>query len=93
MDLIDIEQALKAIKNELAYQEKHATPGEDIDTGIICGLRQAAEIVKGIEPSAEKAGMWENYLDEAGMLGCSCCGALSAKRWNYCPNCGARMEG
>lgn len=49
-DLISRAKALKAIKNELTYQEKHATPGEDIDTGIICGLRQAAQIVKGIAP-------------------------------------------
>ena len=49
-DLISRAKTLNAIKNELAYQEKHATPGEDIDTGIICGLRQAAQIVKGIAP-------------------------------------------
>lgn len=49
-DMISRDKALKAIKNELTYQEDHATPGEDIDTGIICGLRQAAKIVKGIAP-------------------------------------------
>lgn len=57
-DLISRAKALNIIKDELTYQEKHATPGEDIDTGIICGLRQAAEIVKRIEPSAEKTGEW-----------------------------------
>lgn len=49
-DLISRDKALDAIKNEVTYQEDHAIPGEDIDTGIICGLRQAAEIVKGIAP-------------------------------------------
>lgn len=49
-DLISRAKLLDIIKHELAYQERHATPGEDIDTGIICGLRKAAEIVKGIGP-------------------------------------------
>lgn len=88
-DLISRAKAMNAIKNELTYQEKHATPGEDIDTGIICGLRQAVEIVKGIEPSAEKTGEWF----DKGSLSCRCseCGCKSPKEYTYCPNCGARM--
>lgn len=94
MDLIDRAKLINIIKNELAYQEKHATPGEDIDTGIICGLRQAVEIVKGIEPEAEKTGIWlkAQYPFEK----CSVCGAYfdtSSNQANYCCVCGARMEG
>lgn len=97
MDLIDREQALKAIKKELAYQEKHATPGEDIDTGIICGLGQAVEIVKGIEPSAEKTGRWLSTWHKDEVV-CSNCRkywvlATDVYDYKYCPNCGARMEG
>lgn len=95
-DLISRAKALNAIKNELAYQEKHATPGEDIDTGIICGLGQAVEIVKGIEPSAEKTATWEPIPSMGDAVQCSNC----KKYWtwtfntyeiNYCPSCGARM--
>lgn len=94
-DLISRAKALNAIKNELAYQEDHAIPGEDIDTGIICGLRQAAKIVKGIDPSAEKTGKW--ILNDNGTYSCSLCQSWIPNEQHhyarYCLCCGARMEG
>lgn len=54
-DLISKTQALKAITKELKYQEEHAIPLEDMDTGIISGLRRAAQIVAGIKPGEDNA--------------------------------------
>lgn len=66
MDLIDREQALKAIKKELAYQEKHATPGEDIDTAIkraaISWQCSAVEWAFDQIPEGYRAGIWRNII-------------------------------
>lgn len=45
-------------------------------------------------PLAEKKGKWEDYC---GDLICDQCGNVvdifgNKGKWNYCPNCGARME-
>lgn len=44
-------------------------------------------------------GCWENIvsLDDCYFATCSCCGCLikitkTGSKWNYCPNCGAKMD-
>lgn len=38
-------------------------------------------------------GEWDEYDDDYGNLCCTVCGKDSPEntRWNYCPNCGAKM--
>ena len=45
-------------------------------------------------PSAERKGEWmQNNLDGTFKIwDCSECGIHMETKWNYCPNCGARME-
>lgn len=43
-------------------------------------------------PSTERRGRWEPYLNEGLIVKCSVCGSRYIEPWNYCPNCGARME-
>lgn len=40
-------------------------------------------------------GKWKKYLDEGGFLCCEClnCGLITNEPDNYCPSCGARLEG
>jgi hypothetical protein len=49
------------------------------------------------EPTIDpvKHGEWERIpYSFAGGYRCSCCGQKSLERdWNYCPNCGAKMDG
>jgi hypothetical protein len=48
-----------------------------------------------------KHGKWElSYIFGIEIAECSCCRkyffadpATEAKEWNYCPNCGAKMDG
>lgn len=43
--------------------------------------------------SAERRGRWEPYLNEGLIVKCSVCDSRYVARWNYCPNCGAKMDG
>ena len=56
---------------------------------------KAAYLVVMDAPAADVApvvrGRWERYGRNLGE--CSNCGEIVATRHNYCPNCGARMEG
>ena len=57
MDRIDREQAIEDIRREVSGQESNAIPGEDLDVGVIVGLKMAVRIIKE-QPSAEKTGKW-----------------------------------
>lgn len=52
--------------------------------------------IKALEQQPTRpTGKWKEYLDEGGFLYCECfnCGHITNEPDNYCPNCGARMEG
>lgn len=57
MDLIDREQAIEEIYRKVSEQESNAIQGEDLDVGVIVGLKMAVRIIKD-QPSAEKTGKW-----------------------------------
>lgn len=95
MDLIDRKQAIKEIYRKVSEQESNAIQGEDLDVGVIVGLKMAVRIIKE-QPSAEKTGKWEPTPKMGDAVRCSNC----KKYWtwtfntyeiNYCPSCGARM--
>ena len=82
---------------------KHIDTFDAIDTNYLCGLRTAMSILKEM-PSAQperKMGRWINAYPDIEpnpmfMYGiCSVCGFEQAisNKLNFCPNCGARMEG
>ena len=41
---------------------------------------------------AEKIGKWIEVVGQPHIRQCSCCSVISLSGYNYCPNCGARME-
>jgi hypothetical protein len=95
--LIDA-NALYATLGKLAREPYYQHEGEDYYVGIadatgevaLCPTVDAVEVVHG---------RWIDNLDERGFLcnawrKCSVCGGLNwSKKPNYCPNCGAKMDG
>jgi hypothetical protein len=66
------------------------------DRGIQTGYEIAIELIKKqptIDAEPVRHGKWIEYPIADGMNQCSECGVLRFGESNYCPNCGARMDG
>ena len=91
MRLVDLD----ALLNELNTKAPDDSSGFDHDVWLRDGYDFAVDVVKEaptIDPV--KHGKWER-LNTAQYDGfrCSCCGKfVFGDQWNYCPNCGARMD-
>ena len=83
-DLISRQAAIDAIKR---YE---SADSYDINRGLIMAMNAVAD-VPTIDPV--KHGKWIEYLIVDGIKQCSVCGVLRIEDSNYCPNCGARMDG
>lgn len=63
---------------------------------ITCPIHIAAEIEQylELEPAVDAAPVAHGRWYDKGSLSCrcSCCGCKSNKEYNYCPNCGAKMD-
>lgn len=74
------------------------SPGMVDLAGVACNHILADVIVtlKAL-PSAERHGRWEFNIDDEGWSWdypymCDQCGEWVEKEFNFCPNCGAKME-
>lgn len=98
-DLISRQAAIDFIK-------KHSYPvrydGNSIEQGMtLTGIEQALKEAPSIRPE-QKTGRWIEHIDERGdtYYECSSCkeeftlieGTPADNLYNYCPNCGAKME-
>lgn len=90
-DLINREDAIKLFlerKNELA----------GIQGNLGGAMSGAAKLIESLPPAEPKKGKWTNAYDgNDGHVKCTACFRTydyitQAQHFNYCPNCGARME-
>ena len=105
MRLIDAD----ALEKEVNSHTKSITPIENDrdmfyhDTGWN-GETTAARVAIHHAPTVDavvvRHGTWRNSDFVSGMLACNQCGAqrnpkfkIGGGAWNYCPNCGAKMDG
>ena len=86
-DTISRQAAINALDGEFTITgRENAETIRDYINGVDKKLREL--------PSAERHGRWEDYSIEKWIYAkCSECGTVHDVRSNYCPNCGAKMEG
>ena len=86
---------IDAIEAEMPY-----CPDTDYEIGYQNGLSMAKAIVIKFDAAPVVHGRWketlvpDGYVQKASRLRkqCSVCGWTNACRYNYCPNCGAKMD-
>lgn len=90
-DLIEREDAIK-----LFLERKNELAGIQGDLGG--AMSGAAKLIESLPSSEPKKGKWTNAYDgNDGHVKCTACFKtydyiIQAQHFNYCPNCGARME-
>lgn len=95
--LIDADALVDAIKDKIAV-DKEIYPDDEFFRFSRFGMRTVISIIKKqdtVDPV--KHGHWIVYPTLVSFLRCSQChngvGSHNDKKPNYCPNCGARMDG
>lgn len=95
MDLIDKEKLAADMYKACFIEDYYFNKGmQKWDNGNWIRYKVFEKILEK-QPSAEKTGKWidvENDIDYYPFM-CSECYETVIKRTNYCPNCGAKMEG
>ena len=95
--LIDADALVEDIENEIDKPRK-VTLLADYNHFYCAGMRNVIRIVKRL-PTVDpvKHGHWIVYPTLVSFLRCSQChngvGSHNDKKPNYCPHCGARMDG
>lgn len=65
------------------------------DAKTQCGYVQVVDVGDIDDaPTIEerKKGKWVPFSPKSHLYSCSLCGQWADRHWNYCPDCGARME-
>ena len=82
-DLIDRQAAIEAIDKEYRCTDK----SDDWD-----GLKTAMLIIDNLPSAPQRTGRWINIRND-NIAECDQCGITGRAWMNFCPICGARMEG
>lgn len=91
----------ESLRDKFLYESKINKMTKDHKTAMAW---EGACMLLDIEPAADvveiRHGKWEPRADCAGFVRCSVCHDcniyddwVDGNKWNYCPNCGARMDG
>ena len=100
MRLIDADKVEGKLRNIIPKIEnlKNVIPEADMfGFGVVRGIKKAVNELldaPNIEAEPVRHGKWIKFHDE--LSKCSLCNYPTYTRWNqtdYCPNCGAKMEG
>ena len=95
--VIDADNLVEDIKSEIA-EDKELYPDKDWIKYFDSGMRNVIRLVKRLPiQDPVKHGHWIVYPTLVSFLRCSQChngvGWHNDKKPNYCPHCGARMDG
>jgi hypothetical protein len=90
MRLIDADEAIERFTQIRPVNPKQSDYTHGIDVGLALA-KVAIRDQKTIEP--QRTGKWINLdATEAWYYMCSECHHRTDDKWNFCPNCGAKME-
>lgn len=81
-------------REEEAMNDRDTADDDEYLDGVFDGLHEASKLMSITDPV--RHGRWVEFVNEDGYLDlkCSLCGEaqhVTFVRFNYCPNCGARM--
>lgn len=82
-EYVEKEEAIKAIANDLPEQVRYSRE----DAGDCIRYMDAADV------APVRHGRWVPVDEEEDAFDCSECNAMVRRRHNFCPNCGAKMDG
>lgn len=91
-DLISRSELLAEIDRE---RKRHIDSGNyGAEHLMVHSMRRLVEEVPAVDAAPVAHGRWvDNDIPESMLSGCSVCGfSCGAYTFNYCPNCGARMD-
>lgn len=93
-DLISREAAIDA----LILLQDHSDMSEDWHKGVSASLSCLFRVPFVERKKERKKGRWEwaalsSFNEQLKLPSCSLCHCVFNSRYNYCPNCGAEMEG
>ena len=96
--MIDVNDALERLKK--AEKEMKAVSGMGCKAVPMYGVIDFLENRPTVDAVEVVHGRWEPRTDVIGFVRCSVCHDCNiyddwadGKKWNYCPNCGAKMDG
>ena len=100
--LIDVNDVIDEI-NEAISNIAFTSPYQSDISTMVSGMERVLDIVED-SPTVDAVevvhGRWEPRKDAIGFVCCSVCHDCNiygdwadGKKWNYCPNCGAKMDG
>ncbi len=97
MRLIDADEALRLFGEEYEETKELIHNGETQLDSLAEGFTEAYHIIKYVLPTVDAVPVVHGRKIEDGDIGCfwlcSLCGECLPYGANYCPNCGAKMDG